>query len=130
MASWELLGRHVRQKYDVEEETDDELRILYEFDDERTQFLVLRHEPMRNGDDWVQIVSPCGSVGVVDLGRLLTEVGENTVVGGVVVIDGTVLIRHSLPLANLDFNEFDEPLELVAMTADDVENTFFGGDRF
>lgn len=130
MASWEQLTRYVRMKYEIQDESEDELRILYAFEDERTQVVLLRHEPMRNGDDWVQIASPCGDASKVDLMGVLTEIGENSAACGAAVINGYLIVRHALPLANLDFNELDEPLELLANTADIVEETYFGGDSF
>ena len=41
-----------------------------------------------------------------------------------------VTFRHSLPLANLNINEFESPLALVTTTADRLEQAFTGGDRF
>jgi len=41
-----------------------------------------------------------------------------------------VTFRHSVPLLNLNINEFESPLALVTETADLLESTFTGGDRF
>ena len=41
-----------------------------------------------------------------------------------------VVLRHSLPLENLDINEFVDPLALVAGVADELEEKFTGGDGY
>jgi hypothetical protein len=35
-----------------------------------------------------------------------------------------------LPLRNLQYNELDDPLQLVAAAADVLEQQFIGGDNF
>jgi len=41
-----------------------------------------------------------------------------------------VVVRHSLPLQNLDIHEFTDPLALLAGTADSLEEQFWGGDGY
>jgi hypothetical protein len=66
----------------------------------------------------------------VDLRAVLEEVGNTTVVGGVAIIDEYVVLRHSLPLINLDINEFVDPLVLVTGSAEMLERQFHGRDDF
>jgi hypothetical protein len=91
--------------------------------------MVLAHEVLDKREDWVQIASPCGRVAQVNLERLLEEIGMTTIVGGAAIMGEWVVIRHSLPLVNLDINEFIDPLTLVADTADRLEEKFVGGDH-
>ena len=39
-----------------------------------------------------------------------------------------VCLSHSLPLANLDLNEFTVPLAAITITADTLEQKFTGRD--
>ncbi|GDY32479.1 YbjN domain-containing protein [Gandjariella thermophila] len=130
MASWADLAAFVRSRYRVVAERADEIRILVEFDDERSQTVMVFREMLDRRDEWVQIASPCGLAGDVDLHDLLVEIGATAVVGGAAIIGEHVVVRHSLPLANLDTNEFVDPLHLVATTADELEEKFFGGDGY
>jgi len=41
-----------------------------------------------------------------------------------------VALRHSLPLSNLDINEFVDPVELLAGMADQLEEMFLPGDEY
>ncbi|WP_086822968.1 hypothetical protein [Allokutzneria sp. NRRL B-24872] len=137
MATWVDLVRYVKAAYRVISEEDGELRILYRFEpnfdgmgDEREQVVVIHREILDGKHEWVQIVSPCGLVSEIDLKRFMEEVGHTTVAGGAAIIGDHVVVRHSLPLENLDPNEFDDPLQLVVGTADELEEKFVGGDDY
>ncbi|GAA3985741.1 hypothetical protein GCM10022247_00260 [Allokutzneria multivorans] len=137
MATWVDLVRYVKAAYRVISEEDGELRILHRFEsqfdgmgDEREQVVVIHREILDGKHEWVQIVSPCGLVSEIDLKRFLEEVGHTTVAGGAAIIGEHVVVRHSLPLENLDPNEFDDPLQLVVGTADELEEKFVGGDDY
>jgi hypothetical protein len=130
MATWGDLVAFVRSEYQVIDLTADEVSIHVEFDDERSQVIWLSHEVLDGKDDWVQIASPCGLASKVDLAALLKEVGHTTVVGGVAIMGEHVVLRHALPLENLDINEFTDPLTLLAGTVDTLEEQFSGGDSF
>lgn len=130
MATWEDLVAFVRSEYRITKIEPDEVRLLLEFDDERRQMVILAREVLDQREEWVQIASPCGRADEVDLRQLLAELGETSVVGGAVIMGDYVVLRHSLPLENLDINEFVDPLALVAGTADLIEERYVGGDGY
>lgn len=130
MATWEDLLAFVRTEYRIVEDTGDEVRVMVEYEDGRSQVIVLCREVLDRREEWVQVASVCGLVRDVDLQRLLAEIGETSVVCGVVIMGEHVVLRHSLPLENLDINEFTDPLTFVADTADQLEEIFFGGDGY
>ncbi|HJP79437.1 MAG TPA: hypothetical protein VJ914_34505 [Pseudonocardiaceae bacterium] len=130
MATWEDLVAFVRTEYRVTRMEPEEVRLLLEFDDERRQMVILSREVLDKREEWVQIASPCGKADEVDLRQLLAELGETSVVGGAVIMGDYVVLRHALPLENLDINEFVDPLGLVAGTADMIEERYVGGDGY
>jgi hypothetical protein len=130
MATWGDLVAFVRSEYQVIDLTADEVSIHVDFDDERSQVIWISHEVLDGKEDWVQIASPCGLASKIDLAALLKEVGHTTVVGGVAIMGEHVVLRHALPLENLDINEFTDPLTLLAGTVDTLEEQFSGGDSF
>ncbi|HWE90427.1 MAG TPA: hypothetical protein VG317_13275 [Pseudonocardiaceae bacterium] len=138
MATWRDLVHYIKfdSSYRVIREEPDEIRIEYkisqyaEDDEARTQVMILAREVMDRKEDWVQIATPFAKVDQVDLPTVLADIGLNCVVGGAVVMGEYLVLRHSLPLANLDGNEFEDPLELVANSADDLEERFVGGDQY
>lgn len=130
MSTWEDLTAFVFDTYRVIDREEDEIRVEVQFEDERSQVIVICREVLDNREEWVQLVSVCGLADNVDLRALLQYVGHNSVVCGVAVIGDHVVLRHALPLENLDINEFTDPLSLLAGSADELEETFFGGDGF
>ncbi|HEX5120670.1 MAG TPA: hypothetical protein VFW65_36275 [Pseudonocardiaceae bacterium] len=130
MATWGDLVAFVRTEYRVTRVETDEIRIEVEFEDERRQAVVIYREVLDQREEWVQIASPCGKAAEVNLAALLTELGGTAVCGGAVIMGEYVAVRHSLPLENLDINEFTDPLALVAGVADELEEKFTGGDGY
>ncbi len=130
MATWQDLVTFVRTEYRVTRMESDEVRLLLEFEDERRQMVILAREVLDKREEWVQIASPCGRADEVDLRQLLAELGETSVVGGAVIMGEYVVLRHALPLENLDINEFVDPLALIAGTADMIEERYVGGDGY
>jgi len=140
VATWNDLVRYIRVRYEVIRDDQDEIRILYRFganeNDEdrlaegRTQVIILAREVLDKKEDWVQLATPFARVADVDVVETLTEMGLTTVVGGAVIMGEWLVLRHSLPLRNLDYNELDDPLHLVADAADTLEQLYTGGDNF
>jgi len=120
----------MRSEYRVTRIEPDEVRIEVEFDDDRRQVVIMQREVLDHREEWVQIASPCGLATDVNLPALLNHLGSAAVVGGAVIMGEYVVLRHSLPLANLDINEFVDPMALIAGTADELEEMFTGGDGY
>ncbi|AGM06890.1 hypothetical protein AB0E55_14010 [Amycolatopsis keratiniphila] len=134
MAEWADLVAFVRHEYRVVKDEPDEIRIRLSYGDddyeERAQTVVIAREIFDRREDWVQIATPFARVSEVDLTTVLTEIGNTIVVGGLVVMGEHLVLRHSLPLVNLDINEFTDPLELVAGSAELLEQQFTGRDDY
>ncbi|WP_340681622.1 hypothetical protein LCL61_23060 [Amycolatopsis coloradensis] len=135
MAEWADLVAFVRHEYRVVKDEPDEIRIRLSYGDdddyeERAQTVVIAREIFDRREDWVQIATPFARVSEVDLATVLTEIGNTIVVGGLVVMGEHLVLRHSLPLVNLDINEFTDPLELVAGSAELLEQQFTGRDDY
>ena len=128
MATWDDLVKFVRSEYEIIEHRDDELRILIEYEEQRSQVVIIGRDVLDEREDWVQLASVCGPAANADLHRLLAEIANTCVLGGAVIMGEHVVLRHSVPLKNLDINEFNDPLIFLAETADHLEETLFGGD--
>ncbi len=135
MADWGDLVTYIRQTYEVVRTEPDEIRIRMRFaadeDTEgRAQIMVIAREILDQKEDWVQIATPFAKAAEVDLNEVLTEIGNTIVVGGAAIMGEHIVLRHSLPLINLDINEFVDPLELVAGAAELLEQIFTGRDDY
>ncbi len=127
--SWNDLVAYVNNNYKIADSGPDMVKLVFETGGMRSQVVILWHLTLPSGEEWVQIESPFGEFGQVDLGAALQRIG-NTVCGGMALAGNLVTFRHSLPLDNLQINEFESPLQLVTTTADSLEQMFTGGDRF
>ncbi len=131
MATWTDLKAYIHNHYKIADERDDMIKLIFDMGGMRSQVVIVWHVQLSgNGEHWVQIESPFGELGSVDLNAALTAVG-NTVCGGMALAGGTlVTFRHSVPLDDLSINEFEAPLALVTGTADRLEQALTGGDKF
>ena len=130
MATWSELAGYVRSNYKIADEKPSMIQMIFETGNLRSQVVFLWRQALMNGDEeWLQIESPIAELGSVNLQKLLEEVGD-VVCGGAAVTSGHVTIRHAVPLANLNINEFERPLTLVTATADDLEHKLVGTDRY
>lgn len=130
MASWPELVNYVRSNYKVADAKPDMIKMIFSTGGLRSQVVLLWRQRLMDGaEEWVQIESPVGPVDGMDLRRVLQEVGD-MVCGGAAIVGDLLLIRHSVPLANLDINEFERPLDLVTLTADELEKKLVGGDTY
>jgi hypothetical protein len=130
MTAWPDLVKYVRANYKIADETPTSMKLIFDTGHLRSQVVMLWYETLGDGaEEWLQIESPFAEVDEVDVRKALTEIGR-TVCGGLAVIGDVLTIRHAVPLANLNINEFERPLTLVTNTADRLEAQLAGGDRF
>jgi sirohydrochlorin ferrochelatase len=135
MATWDDLVEFIRQEYEIVREEPDEIRLSLEFggdsdDEERSQMVVVAREVLEGREEWVQIATPFALVSEVDLKAVLEEIASSVFVGGAAIMGDYLVLRHTLPLVNLDINEFVDPLELVTGSAELLEIRFSGRDDF
>jgi hypothetical protein len=130
MATWTDVVGYVKQNYKVADEKPNMLKLVFETGNLRSQVVIVWHVTLDNGaEEWVQIESPFGEIGQVNLAHALQQIAD-TVCGGMALVGNLVTFRHSLPLQNLNINEFERPLALVTTTADNLERFLTGGDTF
>lgn len=130
MASWSELTGYVRANYKIADEKPNSIRMIFNTGGLRSQSVFLWRQQLMNGsEEWVQIESPVGPADSLDPREVLEEVGR-MVCGGAAIEGDLVLVRHTVPLVNLDINEFERPLALVTSSADQLEQKLLGGDTF
>jgi hypothetical protein len=128
MATWhELLDYMRTNEYTIMDETHNMVRLMFQTQGgRRSQMVYIWHLTVgRGAEEWIQIESPFGEFGKVDLSAALQRIGS-TICGGMAMAGNLVTFRHSVPLENLDVNEFESPLALVTTVADKLESDFNG----
>ena len=130
MATWNDVVSVIRATYKVAVDEKDHLGLIFNLDDTRSQTVHLWRQALADDtEEWVQIESPFGRIGDSDAVPALREVG-NMVCGGVATLGDLLVLRHSVPLDNVDLNEIERPLRLVVTSADRLERRYTGGDAF
>ncbi len=128
MASWDGLRNYIKSNYVVGMDELDMLGLDFRLDNGRTQKVIVRRMTL-NGGEWVQILTPvCEETDIAPRDALVKS-GE-MIVGGLVLIDGTIYFRHSLPLKDLDTDEFEVPFHLAVGFGDRLEREIVGADRY
>lgn len=128
MASWDDLGVFVRVRYEIMRQREGELWFNLPTTGERTQIVAVRLVTGEDHHPWAQITSPVGRVGQIDL-ALALERAAAPVTGGLVVENGLVLFRHSIPLHDTALDGFDRSFRLVVDVADAMEHELTGADE-
>lgn len=130
MATWNELLAYMKSNYKLDLHSSGEMASLLFPVDDRTQFVFVSKAGNDALGEWACIESAIGDLKDVDLTKVCGEVDSN-VIGGIVVKSGMgkVFLRHTVPLANLDINEFEVPLLMVTMSADVMEKKFTSHDK-
>jgi hypothetical protein len=130
MATWSDLIGYVRSNYKIADEQPGMVKMIFETENLRSQVVLLWRRTLMDGnEEWLQIESPFAETESVNLREALEEMGR-AVCGGMAIVSNYVTVRHAVPLANLNINEFERPLILVTSTADYLEQKLAGGDKY
>ncbi|MDQ3725793.1 MAG: hypothetical protein M3335_07900 [Actinomycetota bacterium] len=133
MANWEQLKKFVHDNYVVSHDVGKALKLEFIGDGGRTQLMFITYFSLNNGGEgWVTLESPVGKMSEIDLTRALAGAG-GVICGGLALWDADptlVMMKHAVPLENLDINELVRPMQLLAGSADQLEQQLTGEDRF
>ena len=118
MATWNDLAGYLRTNYRIVDDQQTMLKLLFDVGGGRSQIVFVTHSTMKaSNGDWAAIESVVAQASSVDVSAVLKEASEYAV-GGVVQYGDTLALRHTVPLATLDIDEFSEPFSLVMRAAD------------
>jgi hypothetical protein len=129
MATWTDLRGYVKLRYKVTELDDHTLQLLFHMPNERSQFVLIGHTTGPEGEDYATLTSPFSADLDLDWPHVLREMADHPI-GGVVIVNDIAQVRHVVPLANLDLNEFEVPMQQIIEAADTLEHVFVSGDQF
>ena len=121
MASWPELRAHIAARYTIALDGDRIVALDFRLPNGRTQRVSIAHHTLLDGsEDWAVVESAFAEKGSVDLDRVVSLAGT-MVCGGIGLAGDMLTLRHAIPLANLEVNEFERPLLLVISSADELE---------
>ncbi len=129
MATWQELVGFVKSNYQIHLEEDEHLSLNFNTTGLRTQMIHLFMEEDSLGNEWMTIGSAIGAVGQGELEPVL-KLANQKICGGLVIVDDLVVVRHCVPLENVDPDEVTLPIGFVANIADELEKIYSGTDNF
>lgn len=130
MATWETVKSYLASKYQVQLLDGDKLKLVFNLDQGRSQVVIVTWAGRTASlASWVDFHSPLGDLSDVDLAAAVTAT-EGYVGGGISTMAGLATLRVSVPLENLDRNEIEDPLELVCLAGDALEQKLTGQDTY
>ena len=127
MADWDALRGYIKSNYKIADDKLSALKLLFDVGGGRSQAVIVS----QLGDSgWVEVSTAVCNESQLDAREALRR-NNKMVVGGLAMFDdGTIIFRHSFPLANLDPNEFEEPLHIAANFGDQLERELAGADVY
>jgi hypothetical protein len=132
MATWERLKEHIGGSYEAVELEPRIIAMQFATTTRRTQTVYVTHLVAEDGSEWAAIDSVVGHELEVDLLAALRAV-STLACGGLSYLrvqdQDMVALRHVVPLATVEAEEFDLPLVLVTGAADALEQALLGTDQ-
>lgn len=129
MATWNEFAAWVRGNYKIADDKGDQLTMLFR-EGERSQLVVVRKVVLQDTSiEFAEITSPVGELDEAHVSAAASAVMVLPV-GGIALVGNVAVVRHSVPLASVDENEFRGPLALVSLAADSLEAVATGKDDY
>lgn len=84
---------------------------------------------MDKAGEFADVVAMFGQLSGAKLEKAL-EAARMLPLGGLVKINDEIVLRHSIPLSDIDESEIAKAILFTAMSADMLEAKFVGGDKY
>lgn len=127
MAKWSEIKKEIQNNYTVADESPGFMMLLFEFSKRRSQPVFIEEGNNNDGEIWVQVSSPISMLGYDDLETALEILGEK-LCGGLIKEDETYLVRNSMLMDELSYEELFRSLEMIGGLAYELEKKFI--DKF
>jgi len=129
MAKWSEIKKEIQRNYTVADESLGLIKLIFEFSDGRSQIVLIEKANNDNGEIWVQVSSPVGMIESDDLEAALEILGEK-LCGGLIKEDETYVVRNSMLMEELSYEELFRSLKMISVIADELEEKFIGDDEY
>jgi hypothetical protein len=129
MATWESLRQYIHSRYQVIDEQPGVLRMMFDLGNGRSQNVLVSGKAVGTYEYMVIWTPVCNESQISARDALVRN--ANMAIGSLgLVPDGTIILRHSAPLKDLETDEFDIPLQAITQAGDMLERELAVADRF
>jgi hypothetical protein len=129
MATWESLRQYIYSRYQVLEEQPGVLRMMFDVGGGRTQNVLVSGKNV-GAFEYLVIWTPICHESQISARDALVRNASMPIGSLGLVPDGTIILRHSAPLKDLEPDEFDVPLQAITQGGDMLERELAVVDRF
>ena len=123
MATWEDLRSYIKNNYKIAEDNLDSVKLIFDVGGQRSQAVRVANA----GENWATVSTAVCRGDQIDPADALRRNWGMRIGGLAALEDGTVIFKHSFPLASLDPGEFEEPLHMAVNYGDALERELTGG---
>jgi len=129
MATWESLRQYIYSRYQVMEEQPGVLRMMFDVGGGRTQNVLVSGKNV-GAFEYMVIWTPICHESQISARDALVRNASMPIGSLGLVPDGTIILRHSAPLKDLEPDEFEVPLQAITQGGDMLERELAVADRF
>ena len=122
MPSWNEIRDYARQKYALAQEADSWFSVVFSYEDNRSQLIVVRLFSAYDRE-WIEFRSAVCREEDLEEREALTR-NMDLPVGALGLSEGMYYMTHAVCLEQLQHEEFDLPLQIIARTADELEEQY------
>lgn len=128
MPTWGEIQEYARSKYKLSRDEDNYFALIFAFDDGRSQQIFVRKFDAFD-QECIEFRTPVCKEDEMSEKVALSKNAEFAL-GALAIEDGLYFMMYNVPLRNLDIEEFELPLHVLASCADDLEKTYSAGDEY
>ena len=129
MATWNDLRKYIYSQYQVTQEAPGVIRLIFTLGNGRKQNVLVSGKQAGSFEYFVIWTPICHESQIPAREAMLRNATMSIGALGIIP-DGTVILRWSAPLKDLDADEFNVPLKGLAIAGDMLEQEFSGADRY
>jgi hypothetical protein len=126
MPTWGEIQTYARTKYKLSQDEPEKFSLIFAYDDGRTQQIRVRKFTAYD-QDWIEFGTPvCKESEMAP--KVALKKNSEFAIGALALSGELYVMLYSIPLANMDIEEFELPLHVLAGTADNLEQNFSAGN--
>ena len=129
MATWNDLRQYIYSQYQVTQEAPGVIRLMFSLGNGRTQNVLVSGK-QAGAFEYFVIWTPICHESQISARDAMVRNATMSIGALGIIPDGTVILRWSAPLKDLDADEFNVPLKGLAIAGDMLEQEFSGADRY
>jgi hypothetical protein len=126
MPTWGEIYEFTRSKYKLSVEEPERFALIWAYDDGRSQQIFCRRFEAFN-QEMIEFRTPVCKENEMPHTVALRKNSE-LAIGALVLENGHIFLMHNALLRNLDMEEFELPLHVLARTADNLEKDYSSGN--